>query len=98
MGFLLSSFFAARFLARRAFLCAGFSSHSASTAGPSLSWASAALGLFRVEVVSAGLNPSHGTIDVRRGYAPWFGASPSCDETKNRGAYTRVTQGCYKNS
>ena len=30
----------------------------------SLRWAPAVLGLFRAEVVSARLNPSHGTIDV----------------------------------
>ena len=30
------------------------------------------LGLFRAEVVSARLNPSHGTIDVTRVYVPWF--------------------------
>ena len=36
----------------------------------SLSWAPAVLGLFRAEVVSARLNPSHGTIDVM--YVPWF--------------------------
>ena len=40
------------------------SSSSASSAGASLSWAPAVLGLFRAEVVSARLNPSHSTIDV----------------------------------
>ena len=30
------------------------------------------LGLFRAEVVSARLNPSHGTIDVTRVYVPRF--------------------------
>ena len=38
----------------------------------SLSWAPALLGLFCVEVVSARLNPSHGTIDVRQVYASRF--------------------------
>ena len=45
---------------------------SASSAGASLSWAPVVLGLFHVEVVSARLNPSHGTIDVTRVYIPWF--------------------------
>ena len=40
--------------------------------GAALSWAPAALGLFCAEVVSARLNPSHGTIDVRRMYVPRF--------------------------
>ena len=40
--------------------------------GASLSWAPVVLGLFHVEVVSARLNLSHGTIDVRRVYAPRF--------------------------
>ena len=44
----------------------------ASTAGASLSWAPAALGLFHAEFVSARSNPSHGTTDVRRVYAPRF--------------------------
>ena len=38
----------------------------------SLSWAPAVLGLFRTEVVSARLYPSHGTIDVTLVYVPWF--------------------------
>ena len=38
----------------------------------SLSWAPALLGLFCVEVVSARLNPSHGTIDVKQVYASRF--------------------------
>ena len=45
---------------------------SASSTGASLSWAPAVLGLFRAEVVSARLNPSHSTIDVMRVYVPWF--------------------------
>ena len=48
------------------------SSLSASNVGASLSWAPAVLGLFRPEVVSAMLNPSHGTIDVTPVYVPWF--------------------------
>ena len=48
------------------------SSPSASSAGASLSWAPAVLGLFRAEVVSAWLRPSHGTIDVMRVYVPRF--------------------------
>ena len=48
------------------------SSPSASSAGASLSWAPAVLGLFRQEVVSARLNPSHGTIDVTQVYVPQF--------------------------
>ena len=48
------------------------SSPSASSAGASLSWAPAVLGLFCAEVVSARLNPSHSTIDVMRVYVPQF--------------------------
>ena len=48
------------------------SSPSPSSAGASLSWAPAVLGLFLAEVVSARLNPSHVTIDVTRVYVPQF--------------------------
>ena len=48
------------------------SSPSASSTGASLSWAPAVLGLFHAEVVSARLNPSHGTIDVTPVYVPRF--------------------------
>ena len=48
------------------------SSPSASSAGALLSWALAVLGLFHAEVVSARLNPSHGTIDVAQVYVPQF--------------------------
>ena len=48
------------------------SSPSASSVGASLSWSPVVLGLFHVEVVSARLNPSHGTIDVTRVYVPRF--------------------------
>ena len=40
--------------------------------GASLSWGPVVLGLFHAEVVSARLNPSHGTIDVARVYVPQF--------------------------
>ena len=71
MGFLLSSVFAGP-VSSTTGLRTGFSSHSASTAGASLSWAPAALRLFRMEVVSARFYPSHGTTDVTRVYAPRF--------------------------
>ena len=45
---------------------------SASSPGASLSWAPVVLDLFYVEVVSARLNPSHGTINVTRVYVPRF--------------------------
>ena len=48
------------------------SSPSASSAGASLNWAPVVLGLFHVEVVSARLNPNHGTIDVTQVYVPQF--------------------------
>ena len=48
---------------------------SVSSAGASLSWAPAVLGLFHAEVVSARLHPSHGTIDVTRVYVPRLFAS-----------------------
>ena len=47
--------------------------------GASLSWAPAVLGPFCAEVVSARLNLSHGTIDVRRVYAPRFLSRPNKD-------------------
>ena len=40
--------------------------------GASLSWDPAVPGLFWVEVVSARLHPSHGTIDVTQVYVPQF--------------------------
>ena len=40
--------------------------------GASLSWGPVGLGLFHAEVVSARLNPSHGTIDVTQVYVPQF--------------------------
>ena len=45
---------------------------STSSGGASLSWGPAVLGLFRAEVVSARLNPSHGTTDVTQVYVPQF--------------------------
>ena len=48
------------------------SSPSASSAGASLSWAPAVLGLFHAEVVSARLYPSYSTIDVTRVYVARF--------------------------
>ena len=45
---------------------------SASSAGASLSWAPAVLGLFHTEVVSASSYLSHGTIDVTQVYVPRF--------------------------
>ena len=74
VGFLLSSVFAGP-VSSTTGLRTGFSSHSASTAGASLSWAPAALRLFRMEVVSARFYPSHGTIDVTRVYARFFVSS-----------------------
>ena len=48
------------------------SSLSTSSAGVLLSWAPAVPDLFCVEVISARLNPSHGTTDVTRVYVPRF--------------------------
>ena len=45
---------------------------SASSAGASLSWAPALLGLLSAEVVSARLDPGHGTIDITWVYVPRF--------------------------
>ena len=72
MGFLLSSFFAVPVSSTMGLSLCWVSSPSVSSAGASLSWAPAVLGLFRAEVVSARLNPSHGTIDVTRVYVPRF--------------------------
>ena len=72
MSFLLSSFFAVPVSSKMGLPLSWVSLPSASSAGASLSWAPAVLGLFRSEVVSARLNPSHGTIDVTRVYVPWF--------------------------
>ena len=72
MSFLLSSFFAVPVFSTMGLPLPWVSSPSASSAGASLSWAPAVLGLFHAEVVSARLYPSHGTIDVMRVYVPWF--------------------------
>ena len=72
VSFLLSSFFAVLVSRTIGLPLRWVSSPSASSAGASLSWAPAVLGLFRVEVVSTRLNLSHSTIDVTRVYVPWF--------------------------
>ena len=72
MSFLLSSFFAVLVSSTMGLPLHWVSSPSASSAGASLSWAPAVLGLFHVEVVSARLYPSHGTIDVTQMYVPQF--------------------------
>ena len=72
MSFLLSSFFAVMVSNTMGLPLCWVSLLLASNAGASLSWVPAVLGLFRAEVVSARLYPSHGTIDVTRVYVPWF--------------------------
>ena len=72
MTFLLSLFFAVPVSSTMGLPLCWVSSPSASIAGASLSWTPAVLGLFRWEVVSAWLHPSHGTIDVTRVYVPQF--------------------------
>ena len=72
MSFLLSLFFAVLVSSTMGLPLHWVFLPSTSSAGAVLSWAPAVLGLFRVEVVSARLNPSHGTIDVTRVYVPWF--------------------------
>ena len=64
MSFLLSSFFTVLVSSTMGLPLRWVSLPSASSAGALLSWAPVVLGLFHVEVVSARLNPSHGTIDV----------------------------------
>ena len=72
MTFLLSLFFDVLVSSTMGLPLRWVSSPSASSAGASLSWAPAVLGLFCAEVVSARLNPSHCTIDVMQAYVPWF--------------------------
>ena len=72
MSFLLSSFFAVLVSSTMGLPLCWVSLPSASSVGASLSWAPAVLGLFHAEVVSARLNPSHGTTDVTRVYVPRF--------------------------
>ena len=62
VSFLLSLFFAVPVSSTMGLPLHWVSSPSASSAGASLSWAPVVLGLFHVEVVSARLNPSHGTM------------------------------------
>ena len=72
LGFLPSSFFAARVSStmglplRWVFFLFCFYRGSFAELGSCCAWP------LRVEVVSARLNPSHGTIDVRQVYAPRF--------------------------
>ena len=68
MSFLLSSFFAVPVSSTMGLPLRWVSSPSASSAGASLSWAPAVLGLFHTEVVSASSYLSHGTIDVTQVY------------------------------
>ena len=72
MTFLLSLFFAVPVSSTMGLPLRWVSSPSASSSGASLSWAPAVLGLFHTEVISARLNPSHGTIDVTQVYVPQF--------------------------
>ena len=72
VSFLLSSFFAVPVSSTMGLPLRWVSSPFASSAGASLSWAPAVLGLFHAEVVSARLYPSHSTIDVTRVYVPRF--------------------------
>ena len=72
MSFLLSSFFAVPVSSTMGLPQRWVSSPSTSRVGASLSWAPAVLGLFRAELVSVRLNPSHGTIGVTRVYVPQF--------------------------
>jgi len=72
MSVLLSSVFAVPVSSTMGLPLRWVSSPSASSTGASLSWAPAVFGLFRAEVVSARLNPSHSTIDIMRVYVPRF--------------------------
>ena len=72
MRFLLCSFFTVLVSSKMGLPLHWVSSPSTSSVGASLSWAPAVLGLFRTEIVSARLNPSHGTIDVTRVYVSRF--------------------------
>ena len=68
MSFLLSSFFTVLVSSTMGLPLRWVYLPSASSAGASLSWAPAVLGLFHAEVVSARLYPSHGTIDDTQVY------------------------------
>ena len=72
MSFLLSSFFTVPVSSTMGLPLNWVSLPSTTSVGALLSWAPVVLGLFRAEVVSARLNPSHGTIDVTRVYGPRF--------------------------
>ena len=72
MSFLVSSFFTVLVSSTMGLPPCWVSLPSASSGGASLSWGPAVLGLFRAEVVSARLNPSHSTIDVTQVYVPQF--------------------------
>ena len=72
MSFLLSSFFTVPVSSTMGLPLCWVSSPSAFSVGASLSWAPVVPGLFHAEVVSARLNPSHGTTDVTRVYVPQF--------------------------
>ena len=72
MSFLLSLFFAVPVSSTMGLPLHWVSSPSASSVGALLSWAPAVFALFCAEVVSARLNPSHGTIDVMQVYVPRF--------------------------
>ena len=72
MSFLLSLFFAVPVSSTMGLPLHWVSSPSASSVGALLSWAPAVFALFCAEVVSARLNPSHGTIDVTPVYVPRF--------------------------
>ena len=70
MSFLLSLFFTVPVSSTMGLPLCWVSSPSTSSAGASLSWVPDVLGLFCAEVLSARLNPSHGTIEVTRVYVP----------------------------
>ena len=72
MSFLLGLFIAVPVSSMMGLPLSWVSWPSASSVGALLSLAPAVLGLFHAEVVSARLNPSHGTIDVTLVYVPRF--------------------------
>ena len=72
MSFLLSSFFTVPVSSTMGLPLRWVSLPSASSMGTLLSWDPVVLGLFHAEVVSARLNPSHGTIDVTQVYIRQF--------------------------
>ena len=72
MSFLLNLVFAVLVSSMMGLPLSWVSWPSASSVGALLSLSPAVLGLFHAEVVSARLNPSHGTTDVTRVYVPQF--------------------------